>query len=93
MEMLIIDDFRPWLGQPCEVAIGEYRLPMTLTIVEPVPGSDRKGGGFRLEFRGPASPVLAQATMCVQGPTGTRDIFLVPIASDPQSARYEAVFY
>ena len=60
MEMLTPDDFEPWLDQGCEVAVGEHCLPMTLTTVEPVPGSDREGGGFRLEFRGPASPVAGR---------------------------------
>lgn len=93
MESLTIEDFQPWLGQGCEVVTGEHRLPMTLTAAEPVPGSLREGGGFRLEFRGPTAPVLAQAIMAVHGPTGNREIFLVPIARDAQAARYEAVFY
>lgn len=93
MEILTIGDFRPWLDHECEVAIGEIRLPMTLSVVEPLPGSARDGGGFRLEFRGPADPLLAQATMAVRGPTGTRDIFMVPIARDAEGVRYEAVFY
>lgn len=93
MELLTLEDFRLWLDQSCHVAVGEYRLPMTLTAAEPLAGSQRNGGGFRLEFRGPADPVLAQATMAVHGPTATRDIFLVPIARNAEGARYEAVFY
>lgn len=88
-----IDDFRHWLDGSCEVAIGEHCLRMTLIAAEPLAGSPREGGGFRLEFRGPSEPVLAQAVMDVSRPSARYDIFMVPIARDAEGARYEAVYY
>lgn len=93
MQDLSIDDFAGWIGGECQVALGDACLPMTLLTAEPLAGSPRSGGGFRLEFLGPADPILPQSIMTVSGPPGTHDIFLVPIAGDAGGARYEAVYY
>lgn len=48
---------------------------------------------FALLFRGPASPVLAQAMYTFDGGVDTpRKIFIVPIRADDDGAVYEAVF-
>lgn len=91
--LLTAEDFRPCLDQTFEVSVGQTCLPMTLRAVEPLNGSSREGGGFRLEFEGPPAPVLAQAVMRVSGPDAAHDIFMVPIARDAGGARYEAIFY
>lgn len=93
MQNPCIDDFSAWLGQDCEVASGAVRVPMTLLAAEPLAGSPRDAGGFRLEWRGPVDPVLAQAIMTVTRAAETYEIFMVPTARDAQGTRYEAVFY
>ena len=88
-----IDDFSGWLNQRCEIAAGDARVPATLVAAEPLAGSPREKGGFRLEFLGPVDPMLGQGVMAVAGPTASCDIFLVPIARDAGGTRYEAVFF
>jgi len=90
---LSIEDFATWVGEACEVAVDETALPMTLAAVEPLDGSPRETGGFRLEFLGPPEPILGQAIVTVRRPAFDREIFMVPIASGPDGTRYEAVFY
>lgn len=71
---------------------GAHRLE--LIKAEPLPGSQREGGGFRLEFRGPFEPILPQATHLLRGTDGeAREIFIVPIGREAEGTRYEAVFY
>ena len=93
MNDLTIDDFAGWLNGECEVTAPEGRVPMTLMVAEPVAGSPRAGGGFRLEFLGPRDPLLGQSIMSVKGPSRTDEIFLVPVARDDEGTRYEAVFF
>lgn len=93
MQLLTIDDFADWLGRECQVTAPDGEVAMTLLAAEPIGQSQRDGGGFRLEFQGPLSPILQQATMTVAGPSATHDIFMVPIGQDPQGTRYEAIFY
>ena len=93
MQELSIDDFTTWLGESCEVSLDGARAPMTLVKADPLEGGVRAAGSFRLEFLGPASPILPQATMAVQRDAFDREIFMVPIASDAAGTRYEAVFY
>lgn len=92
-EQLTIDDFSQWVGGQCDVDAGGERLAMTLVAAQPLEGSVREGGGFRLELLGPADQVLDQGIVSVAGPAGAHDIFIVPIARDAQGTRYEAVFY
>ena len=93
MQQLSIDDFTPWLNETCEVVFADGQLPMTLVTAEALEGGVRDGGSFRLEFLGPASPILAQATLAVRRPDFDHEIFMVPIGSDANGTRYEAVFY
>lgn len=90
---LSIDDFAAWVGSEFQIGDDALRLPMTLSAAEPLDGSPRATGGFRLEFTGPSDPVLQQAIMSVAGPGRAHDIFLVPIGRDTRGTRYEAVFY
>ncbi len=94
MPELGLADFADWVGAAVEVAIGrETSVVMTLVTADPLAGSPRVAGGFRLEFAGPVDPVLPQAIYPVTGPTGCREIFMVPVARDSDATRYEAVFY
>lgn len=78
---------------------GEYTLTLeveafALVLEEAVQlaHSARPGGGFRLLFRGPAEPVLEQATYSLAGAGGAHDIFLVPVGRDARGVAYEAIF-
>ena len=93
MAELTIDDFTPWVNGTCDVTAPDGKVTMTLVAVQPLDHAQRDGGGFRLEFEGPASPLLAQSTMTVSGPAGSHEIFVVPIAQDARASRYEAIFY
>jgi hypothetical protein len=90
---LTIDDFTGWVGRECDVTAPESDVRMTLVTAEPIAGSLRSAGGFRLEFLGPQDPLLAQAIMTVAGPDRTDDIFLVPVERDARGTVYEAVFF
>ena len=93
MADLTIDDFVPWVDGACEVTAPDGQVRMTLVSANPLPHAQRDGGGFRLEFEGPAQPLLAQSIMTVSGPDAAHEIFLVPIAQDARATRYEAIFY
>lgn len=93
MAELNIDDFTPWVSDTCSVTAPDGEVTMTLVAVQPLAHAQRDGGGFRLEFEGPASPVLGQSIMTVNGPAGMHEIFVVPIAQDARATRYEAIFY
>src|SRR3712207_8526282 len=48
------------VGERWEMASGAQSWPAELIEASPLPPSNRPGGSFRLEFRGPFEPVLAQ---------------------------------
>jgi hypothetical protein len=92
MRNLSQDDFAA--GTRYDVAQDGADVPLELVAVEPLAGSDREGGAFRLELSGPADPVLPQAIYALRGLDGRSDeIFIVPIARDSAGTRYEAIFY
>ena len=93
MQDLTIDDFASWVGGACDVTGPDGQVTMTLAAAEPLAGSPRAGGGFRLEFLGPREPLLGQAIMSVTGPERTDEIFLVPVSRDDEGTLYEAVFF
>jgi hypothetical protein len=92
MRNLAFADFR--VGERYDADLNGIAQPLELIAAEPLAGSDREGGAFRLEFRGPFDPILEQATHALRGPDGESDeIFLVPIGREPDGTRYEAVFF
>lgn len=93
MSDMTIQDFASWVEGACDVVAGDERCPMTLIAAQDLPGSPRDGGGFRLEFRGPADPVLPQSIMTVTREAEVYTLFMVPIGRDSTGTRYEAVFY
>ena len=80
-------------GTVYDVRAADAIYPLTLDKGQELSDSGREGGSFRLEFLGPADPVLPQATYRFAGEGTDHDIFIVPIARDAGGVRYEAVFY
>ena len=91
MGELKLEDFA--VGETHEVEHDGAVHRLDLIAAEPLPHSRREGGGFRLEFRGPAAPILEQATYALACGGASREIFIVPIGRDEDGTRYEAVFY
>jgi hypothetical protein len=92
MRLLTFADFAGRLGEAYDILVGGGRLPVVLDEAQPLPGSPREGGGFRLVFRGPLQPIVAQGTYPIQRGSETHEIFIVPIAQVPAGTRYEAIF-
>jgi len=90
MEDLKVSDFA--VGDRFEVEAGGAVHILTVEQVGELPRAAREAGGFRLQFAGPAQPLLPQSTYSLKGSRRTDDIFIVPIAADAQAVRYEAIF-
>jgi hypothetical protein len=91
MNNLRLDDFAT--GAVYDVHAADAVHPFMLAKGQELSDSGREGGSFRLEFLGPADPVLPQAIYrFVKGDAG-HDIFIVPVARDAGGVRYEAIFY
>ena len=90
---LTLADFAPNRGRPFAVQAGNGSTQLTLTEAQELPGSQRDGGGFRLELVGALQPSLAQGTYRFLIAGKPYDIFIVPIGPTPQHMRYEAIFY
>ncbi|RYD30011.1 MAG: hypothetical protein EOP57_00800 [Sphingomonadales bacterium] len=87
------DDFFGREGSVYTLEAGGMAFALQLDRVQQLADSGRTGGSFRLEFVGPATPILAQSIYVFRDADGEREIFIVPIAGEPAGARYEAVFY
>jgi hypothetical protein len=92
MRMATFDDFAGQLGKAYDILVGGGRLPVVLDEAQPLPGSARSGGGFRLVFRGPLQPIIPQGIYPVQRGSVTHEIFMVPIAQVQTGIHYEAIF-
>ena len=66
--------------------------PVVLEKAQGLPRSMREAGAFRLEWLGPADPMLAQATYRFRRGEQSFDMFIVPIGQDSRGTLYEAVF-
>lgn len=93
---LVPDDFRA-LADPLAVdaAPGGASVAIELHVdsVTPLPAHRLRAEPFSLVLRGPATPLLPQATYRLRHPRlGQIELFLVPISRDAQAARYEATF-
>ncbi len=86
-----IEDFPA--GAEFEVAAEGAAVTLHVDLAEELPRSPRPEGGFRIEFVGPAEPLLAQATYAFRRNGESVDIFITAIAQEPDALRYEAVFY
>lgn len=64
-----------------------------VTAWGPPPAAPGQRQPFTITLRGPADPLLPQATYAMTHPAfGALDIFIVPIGRDADGVRYEAVF-
>jgi hypothetical protein len=91
MEVLSLEDFAPAVGHAFAVSAGDTPVELILSSAASLPAGN-SAGSFRLEFIGPAEPILPQATYSLVGETAAHDIFIVPIAQDSSGTRYEAIF-
>jgi hypothetical protein len=92
---LTLQTFAPRVGEAFQVDAGEAgKLDLVLESAEASPpGGEAQREPFRLLFRGPAEPLLPQATYVLENPSlGATDIFIVPIDSDDGGVSYEAIF-
>ena len=90
---LTLADFADSVGKTFEVEAGDGRVTLTLDRVAELPSGIRSGGSFRLEFLGPAEPVLPQSIYAFEDGAERFEIFIVPIASEQAGTRYEAIFF
>jgi len=96
MNALNFDYFTAAVGERFDMCGGDESLPVQLVEASPLADSGREGGSFRLEFLGPAAPVIAQGTYSFRrggDADDANDIFVCPIGRDEAGTRYEAVFY
>lgn len=90
MTMPMIADFPQ--GARFDVAVQGGALPLVVHEVQGLPGGMREGGGFRVEFVGPAQPLLVQATYRFTRNRQAYELFIVPLGPNPHGMRYEALF-
>jgi hypothetical protein len=93
---LVPDDFRG-LTEPLRLDLerdgGVEPVELTVESVDSLPTHRLRALPFSLLLSGPPRPVLPQATYALRHPRlGTIDLFIVPLAQDASSARYEATF-
>jgi hypothetical protein len=88
-----VGDFEHRVGQTFTVTVAGHNVPLVLRACQPLPGSKRDGGGFRLEFAGPLDPQLGQGMFPFQIDTDEFGIFIVPIGQSERARRYEAVYF
>ena len=88
---LTVEVFEPHVGGA--FAVADAGVELVLREASPVgewPGGRRP---FRLEFRGPADPLLVQQIHRLEhAGLGALEIFVVPIGRDAGGATYEAIF-
>ena len=77
-------------------AAGAEPVELELVEVKGYNAGENEQGGmerFSLFLRGPAEPFLPQNTYEFEHEAmGTHELFIVPVARDPQGFRYEVVF-
>ena len=95
-DRLELATFEPCVGEAFRIEGPEgATLDLTLTEAKAGPWQPEDGStlAFELIFRGPADPILPQATYRMSHATlGSLDIFIVPIARDADTTTYQAVF-
>lgn len=94
-DRLELATFEPCVGEVFGVEVGGGSLELTLTEASAGPWQPEGEATFAYElvFRGPADPVLAQATYRMTHATlGLLEIFVVPLSRDPEGTTYQAVF-
>lgn len=89
---LSLKDFEGFVGEAHEIVFADGSLPVVLEKAQSLTRSIREAGAFRLEWRGPAEPILPQATYRFRRGEQLFDMFVVPIGRDPNGTLYEAIF-
>ena len=89
---LSLADFEGFVGEPYEIVFSDGTLPVVLEKAQGLPRTMREAGAFRLEWRGPAEPSLAQSTYRFRRGEQLFDMFVVPVGRDERGTLYEAVF-
>lgn len=97
LDTFTIDTFSGRVGETFRVVVDETHELRTELVEAHTWGTDddqrRKRVPFTLVFRGPGPTVIPQQIYEVQhDELGGMEIFLVPVGSDAQGVRYEAVF-
>ncbi|HXQ16188.1 MAG TPA: hypothetical protein VN814_16335 [Caulobacteraceae bacterium] len=96
MQLLTFESFAPHLNSTFSLKLGESTVDLTLTQatkqpLRPYPGMMREP--FSLYFRSGSQVVLPQRIYPLEHDgMGKLDIFIVPVAREPQGIIYEAVF-
>ncbi|MGE5097171.1 MAG: DUF6916 family protein [Betaproteobacteria bacterium] len=95
-DVLTAEDFRcPDGPLQLDVRIGGAPAAVALTVesVTPLLPHRLRGDPFSVILRGPREPALPQATYALRHPRlGVIEVFLVPVAQDATTRRYEATF-
>ena len=88
-----VETFTPHIGSAFKVTM-QAGASLGLELVEVQPGpTSPKVMQFSIFFRGPREPALSQRMYHLQHPRlGEMDLFLVPVAQEPQGMMYQAVF-
>ena len=89
---LRLSDFEAFVGEEYEIVFTDGTLPIVLEKAEGLPRSIREAGAFRLEWRGPAEPIIVQATHHFRRGEQEFDMFIVPVGRDARGTLYEAIF-
>ncbi|MBV8688358.1 MAG: hypothetical protein JOZ90_15825 [Alphaproteobacteria bacterium] len=89
---LSLDHFSGAVGEQYRIVFPDGELPLVLETAQPLPRSMRDAGAFRLEWRGPVEPVVAQGTYRLVRDDDTFDMFIVPVGRDQRGTLYEAIF-
>ena len=90
MDDLKVSDFPVGEGFELQAEGGTHLL--VVEDAKELPQAARRAGAFRLLFRGPAQPLLPQATYSLKGSRRTDEIFIVPVSADADAVLYEAIF-
>jgi hypothetical protein len=88
-----LGDFEHRVGKSFTVQAAGHNVTLLLRACQPLPGSKRDGGAFRLEFSGPLNPQLGQGVFSFQIDHDQFGIFIVPLGQGQNSARYEALYF
>jgi len=96
LQLLTFESFAPHLNSTFSLKLGESTVDLTLTQatktpLRPYPGMMREP--FSLYFRSGSQVVLPQRMYPFEHDgMGRLDIFIVPVAREPQGILYEALF-
>ncbi|HEY0411985.1 MAG TPA: hypothetical protein VGD66_02440 [Allosphingosinicella sp.] len=89
---LRLDDFAEAVGESYELLLGDEAVSLVLERTQELPRSIRDAGSFRLEWRGPASPVIEQSVYTFRRGDRTFEMFIVPVGKSEAGILYEAIF-